>query len=32
MVAGSPGMEQGVPQRYATIAFNENDTRVFARH
>ena len=32
MVVGSPGMEQGKPQPYATIAFNERGTRVFARH
>jgi hypothetical protein len=32
MVAGSPGMEQGPPQRYATIAFNGRDTRIFERH
>jgi len=32
MVVGSPGMEQGSPQRYATIAFDERGSRVFARH
>jgi len=32
MVVGSPGMEQGAPQPYATIAFDERNTRVFARH
>lgn len=32
MVVGSPGMEQGPAQRYATIAFNGRDTRVFAQH
>jgi hypothetical protein len=32
MVVGSPGMEQGPPQRYATIAFDERGTRVFANH
>lgn len=32
MVVGSPGMEQGTPQPYATIAFDERGTRVFARH
>jgi hypothetical protein len=32
LVAGTPGMEQGPPQRYATIAFDGRGTRVFARH
>jgi hypothetical protein len=32
MVPGSPGMEQGPPQRYATIAFDERGSRVFAQH
>jgi hypothetical protein len=32
MVAGSPGMEQGLPQRYATIAFDERGSHVFAQH
>jgi len=32
MVVGSPGMEQGTPQPYATIAFDERGTRIFARH
>lgn len=32
MVAGSPGMEQGAARPYATIAFDERSTRVFARH
>jgi hypothetical protein len=32
MVAGTPGMEQGPPQHYATIAFDGRGTRVFARH
>lgn len=32
MVPGSPGMEQGPPQRYATIAFNGRNTSVFERH
>jgi hypothetical protein len=32
MVAGSPGMEQGRPQSYATLAFDERGARVFARH
>lgn len=32
MVVGSPGMEQGPPQPYATIAFDERGGRVFERH
>jgi hypothetical protein len=32
MVVGSPGMEQGPPQKYATIAFDSRGTRVFAQH
>lgn len=33
MVAGSPGMEQGPPQPYATISFDAKGvTRVFAQH
>lgn len=32
MVAGSPGMEQGPPQRYETLAIDERGYRVFARH
>ena len=32
MVDGSPGMEQGSPQPYATIAFDERGSRIFARH
>lgn len=32
MVVGSPGMEQGPPQRYATIAFKGQEKRVFAQH
>ena len=32
MVAGSPGMEQGTPQRYATLAFDAHGYRVFAQH
>lgn len=32
MVVGSPGMEQGEPQPYATIAFDARGTRVFAQH
>jgi hypothetical protein len=32
MVPGSPGMEQGAPQPYSTIAFGEGRTRVFERH
>lgn len=32
MIPGSPGMEQGAPQRYSTIAFDDRGTRVFERH
>ena len=32
MVAGSPGMEQGPPQPYATLAFDDRGSRIFARH
>lgn len=32
MVVGSPGMEQGPPQPYATIAFDDRGNTVFARH
>ena len=32
MVAGSPGMEQGTPQPYATLAFDDRGSWVFARH
>lgn len=32
MVVGSPGMETGPAEAYATIAFDERGTRVFARH
>jgi hypothetical protein len=32
MVAGSPGMEQGPPQRYATLAFDERGSQVYERH
>lgn len=32
MVAGSPGMEQGPPQPYATIAFDARGSTVYARH
>ena len=32
MVVGSPGMEQGPPQRYATLAFDARGYRVFAQH
>lgn len=32
MVAGSPGMEQGPPQPYATIVFGERGSAVFERH
>ena len=32
MVAGSPGMEQGPPQPYATLAFDERGSQVYERH
>jgi hypothetical protein len=32
MVPGSPGMEQGAPQPYATIAFDERGYRVYEQH
>lgn len=32
MVVGSPGMEQGPPQPFATIAFGEYGSSVFERH
>lgn len=32
MPAGAPGMEQGAPQSYATIAFGPDGSRIFARH
>lgn len=32
MVIGSPGMEQGAPQPYETLAFDAQGSRVFARH
>jgi hypothetical protein len=32
MVDGSPGMEQGRPQPYATIVFDERGSKVFERH
>jgi hypothetical protein len=32
MVPGSPGMEQGPPQRYATLAFDDRGSRVYMRH
>lgn len=32
MVAGSPGMDQGVPQPYATIVFDERGSKIFERH
>jgi hypothetical protein len=32
MIPGSPGMEQGVPQPYSSIAFDDRGTWVFARH
>jgi len=32
MVPGSPGMDQGPPQRFTTIAFDERGVQVFQRH
>lgn len=32
MVAGSPGMEQGAPQPYVTLAFGSDGSRVYERH
>lgn len=32
MVVGSPGMEQGPPEPYATLAFDERGSRVYERH
>ena len=32
MPAGAPGMEQGAPQPYSTVAFGADGSRVFARH
>lgn len=32
MVPGSPGMVQGRPQPYATLAFDDRGSRIFARH
>lgn len=32
MPAGAPGMEQGRPQPYSTIAFDASGSRVFERH
>ncbi|MDH4191368.1 MAG: DUF411 domain-containing protein [Betaproteobacteria bacterium] len=32
MVTGSPGMEQGPAQPYATIAFGDRGNRIFAQH
>ena len=32
MPVGAPGMEQGPAERYATIAFGKEGTRIFARH
>jgi hypothetical protein len=32
MVPGSPGMVQGAPQRYATLAFDDRGAKVFAQH
>jgi hypothetical protein len=32
MVAGSPGMEQGPPQRYATLSFDQRGSQVYEQH
>lgn len=32
MVVGSPGMEQGPPQPYATIVFDGRGSRIYAQH
>ena len=32
MVPGSPGMDQGPPQPYETLAFDDRGSRIFARH
>jgi hypothetical protein len=32
MVPGSPGMDQGSPQPYATLVFDERGSKVFERH
>lgn len=32
MVPGSPGMEQGPPQPYETLAFDDRGSRIFMRH
>lgn len=32
MVVGSPGMEQGAPKPYATLAFDERGSQVYERH
>jgi hypothetical protein len=32
MPVGSPGMEQGAPQPYATVLFDERGSRVYERH
>jgi hypothetical protein len=32
MPVGAPGMEQGTPEPYATIAFGREGSSVFARH
>lgn len=32
MVAGSPGMEQGPAQPYATLAFDDRGSRIYMRH
>lgn len=32
MVPGAPGMEQGPPQPYATLAFDDRGSRIYVRH
>jgi hypothetical protein len=32
MPVGAPGMEQGPPQPYATLAFDARRSWIFARH
>ncbi len=32
MVAGSPGMEQGPPNKYATVVFDERGSKLFEQH
>ncbi len=32
MPVGSPGMEQGAPQPYSTVLFDERGSRVYERH